>query len=126
MQEQPDAIEVSLHRSPEEAEKSYGLALFTRHKAAQAGFDAPPLLEQRGGPQPELFPLEMAMDVAKFLTGAGVVFVRHWIKGQAARKVRLKYGDVEAEASTPKELEAVLNLVRQKSSKGKRGTRADG
>lgn len=41
----------------------------------------------------------------------GVVLVA-WLQGRAGRKVRVRFGDTEAEARTPEELERVLNLIK--------------
>ncbi len=43
--------------------------------------------------------------------GVVTAAVTGWLAGRAGRKVRLKFGDVEAEARTPEEVERLLKLA---------------
>jgi hypothetical protein len=46
----------------------------------------------------------------------GVVLVG-WLQGRAGRKVRVKFGDTEAEARTPEDLKRILELVEEHKAK---------
>ena len=59
-----------------------------------------------------------------FLSLAGIagpvlgVAVGAWLQGRAGRKVRLKVGDIEIEAASQEEVEALLNKVLELKAKG--------
>lgn len=53
------------------------------------------------------FLIPLGQIVGPFLGGIIVA----WIQGRAGRKLRLKVGDIELEASTPKDLERLLGTA---------------
>jgi hypothetical protein len=56
---------------------------------------------------------EVAVDLAP--TAAPIIgtIVGTWLKGHSGRRVRLKSGDVEVEAQTPQQVDALLSLLEQ-------------
>jgi hypothetical protein len=70
-------------------------------------FDA---LDAAGGQSGE-FTL-VVTTIASFITGAAAV-TGAWLHAKGGRKVHVKYGDVEADAPTVKELEKALRLVEE-------------
>jgi hypothetical protein len=119
-------IEISLYRASDDPhihEPAYQkeLAVFSRVlrergvKYSQRGmaFDSAEALG---------FPLgEYALPLATAVLGALGAACVAWLQGRAGRKVRLKIGDVEAEARTPKEVDALLKRAAEfRDDRGKK------
>jgi hypothetical protein len=48
-----------------------------------------------------------------------------WLQGRAGRKVRVKFGDTEAEARTPEDLKRILELVEEHKAKAPSGAKEE-
>jgi hypothetical protein len=56
--------------------------------------------------------------LAKTLGPAAIAAIGGWLAGRNGRKVRIKIGDIEAEARTPEEVEKLLAIARDIKREG--------
>ena len=85
------------------------------------GISVQPQMRVRGAGRPGYIGLVTTSFVGEFIVplaqvvgtlGVGGILVA-WLQGRAGRKVRLKVGDIEAEARTAEEVEKLLLLAKQ-------------
>jgi hypothetical protein len=126
--------QVRLKLLPSEEEESWGNPDFQRflEQVAGDGADITAInsIDMQSAPEVHLLSGAFVLQLASILGPAVAAGVTGWLAGRTGRKVRLKVGDIEAEARTIKEVGQLLQRAQalqasQESAKSQAGTESD-
>lgn len=88
------------------------------HSLQSAQLDYPPRYVASVAVPPDLT-IQATEKALLLLAGAGLTFLGNWLKAKYGRKIRVKYGKVEVEATSVDEVRSLLETIKTRKPRRK-------